>query len=360
MVRFVIVGIGAIAAHFARSLAEIPSAKLVAGSCRGEEKGKAFAGKWGCEWFGDTERMLDQTKPDVAIICTPSGQHLEPALAAIARGVNVLCEKPLDVTVARVRQMIDAAKRAGVLLGGIFPQRFNPVNVLVRDAARDGRFGNLAIISASVPWWREDIYYAPGRWQGKVALDGGGALMNQATHTVDLMQWFAAATMPEIAPEQNPVVEVFARTAKRGHDEKLIEIEDTAVVTMQFRNGAFGQLLAATSMYPGSRRRYLVAGRDGTAEVVEDELAKFEFRQQRAGDEATLAQFANPTKHAGGSSDPMAFDYTPHKRNIEDYLAALAGGKQPLLSGEESLKAVQIVEACYESAKRNAPVSLSS
>lgn len=358
--RIALIGIGAIAELIARAIAEIPSATLVAGSCRTEAKGRKFADQFKCEWFDSTERMLDQTKPEVAIVCTPSGAHLEPVLAAASRGIHLLCEKPLEITTARVRQMIDACDRAGVKLGGIFPQRFNAVNVAMRDTAAAGRFGNLAVIHAAVPWWRDDAYYAPSRWQGKAALDGGGALMNQAIHTIDLMQWFAAATMPQLARDANPVAEVFAYTAKRGHDEKLIEVEDTAAVTLRFRNGAIGQILAATSMYPGHRRRYQIAGRDGSVEVVEDQLVYFDFRNPSPDDDAIRQRFGAPTKHQGGSSNPMAIDFRPHQRNIENFLTSLEGKTEPLLTGRESLKAVAIIEACYESARTGKPVSIPS
>lgn len=356
--RIAIIGVGAIAEIIARGLGEISAAKLVAASCRTQSKGEQFIEKFGGAWFADSERMLDEARPDVAIICTPSGAHLEPALACAKRGVHVLCEKPIEITVARVRLMIEAFDRANLKLGGLFPQRFNPVNALVRDAASGGRFGNLSAIVATVPWWRDDAYYAPGRWQGRLALDGGGALMNQATHTVDLMQWFAAATMPELGADENPVEEVSAYTAKRGHDPKLIEGEDTAVVIMRFRNGALGQILAATSMHPGRPRRYTVSGRDGTAEVFEDELVHWSFREASPDDEGIRNQFARPTTHGGGASNPMAIDYVPHKRNIEDFLDALRGDRAPLLTGRESLKAVQIVEAAYESARSGRAVKL--
>ncbi len=358
MFRVVIIGVGAIANVIARALSEIHTAKLVGASCRTESKGQRFVERFGGHWFSSTEAMLDETRPQVAIVCTPSAAHLEGVLACTARGVHVLCEKPMEITAARVQQMIDAADKAGVALGGIFPQRFNPVNVAIHDAALAGRFGNLAAINASVPWWRDDAYYAPTRWQGKLALDGGGALMNQAIHTIDFLQWIAAATMPRLAADENPVAEVFARTAKRGHDPNLIEAEDTAVVSIRFKNGALGQLLAATSMYPGNRRRYQLAGRDGSAEVIEDQLIAFNFRKECAEDEAIRRRFATSTQHAGGSSDPMGIDYRPHQRNIADFMEALASHRPPLLTGRESLKAVQIIEACYESAKRNAPVSL--
>src|SRR5207237_2099306 len=131
----------------------------------------------------------------------------------------------------------------GVTLGGIFPQRFNPVVRAIHAAASAGRFGNLALVNATVPWWREDAYYGPGRWQGSLALDGGGALINQAIHYVDLAQWIAAAAMKDLAPNENPVEEVFAYTAKRSHDPKQVEVEDTAVAVLRFRHGAVGPFL---------------------------------------------------------------------------------------------------------------------
>jgi predicted dehydrogenase len=359
MFRVAIIGAGAIAGVIARALSEIPSAKLVAASSRTETTGRAFASRWNCDWFSDTAAMLDAARPQVAIVSTPSGAHREAAQAATSRGIHVLCEKPIEITTARTQQMIDAADRAGVLLGGIFPQRFNPVNLAILAAAAAGRFGNLAVINASVPWWRDDAYYAPTRWQGKLALDGGGALMNQAIHTLDLMQWFASAAASGGTIDDNPVAEVFARIGVLGHDPQLIEAEDTAIVSLKFKSGAVGQLLAATSMYPGRRRSYQLAGRDGSADVVEDELTQFDFRIPQADDDAIRKRFAQPTKHAGGSSDPLAIDFRPHQRNIEDFLRAIEEHRQPHLTGRESLKAVQIIEACYESAKKNQPVRLS-
>jgi predicted dehydrogenase len=349
--RVVIIGVGAIAELIATALREIPQAGLVAGSCRTEAKGKKFAKDFSCAWYGDTDAMLEKEKPDVAIVATPSGAHLEPALACAARKIHVVCEKPLEVTRARVRQVIEATACAGVRLGAIFPQRFNPVNVAIRDAAAAGRFGNLAVIHAAVPWWRDDAYYAPNRWQGKAALDGGGALMNQAIHTVDIMQWLAAATMPELRPDENPVAEVFAVTAKRGHDERLIEVEDTASVILKFRNGAVGQLLAATSMYPGVPRRLQISGRDGFAEVFEDQLTTFQFRTEHEKDAATLERFGKATSHGGGASSPMAMSHENHRRNLADFFAALAEDREPTLNGPEAAKAVEIINACYESAR---------
>lgn len=354
--KVVVIGVGAIANIIAQALGDLPQAKLVAGACRTESKGRQFAERFSCQWYADADTMLARERPDVAIVCTPSGAHLDAAKICAAHRVHILCEKPLEITGQRCRQMIQVADDAGIRLGGIFPQRFNPVNRLLYDTARAGRFGNLSMVAGAVPWWRDDAYYAGNRWQGKYALDGGGALMNQSVHTVDLVQWIAGATMPGLRPDQNPVVEVFAYTAKRGHDPSLIEVEDTAVVSLRFASGALGQLYGTTSMWPGSLRRLQVGGRDGTAEAIEDELTIFRFREQRPEDERTLAEFHKHTAHAGGSSDPMALDYRHHMRNIADFLDALAANRPPVLTGVEATKSVDIVEACYESARTGRPV----
>jgi predicted dehydrogenase len=272
--------------------------------------------------------------------------------------VHVLCEKPLEVTTARVKRMIDTCRDAGVVLGGIFPMRFNPAMIAVHAAAREGRFGQLATVGVTLPWWRDDAYYGAGRWQGTAALDGGGALMNQASHSIDLMQWLAAATMPNLAPDQNPVEEVYAYTAKRGHDPKRLEVEDAGVVALRFRGGALGQILASTAMWPGSLRRLVIGGRDGTAEVIEDELTTFRVRQERPDDAMMRDKLATKTKHQGGAGEALAFSHLNHQRNIADFLAALDENRDPLVTGLEATKALAIIEACYESARTGRAVSI--
>jgi predicted dehydrogenase len=346
-----IIGIGAIARMHARALGDIPGVTLVAACCRTEEKGRAFAAEFDCQWFGDAAAMIAATKPDFVTVATPSGAHLDAALAAAQAGVHVICEKPLEITLERIDHMLDAAARARITLGAIFPQRFNPVIRTVHDAAAAGRFGSLAVAASYVPWWRDDAYYGPGRWQGKKALDGGGALMNQAIHGVDALQWIAGATMPGLAADENPVADVLALTAVRGHDAARLEVEDTCVAVLRFKNGALGQLLAATSLYPGQLRRFLFGGRDGTAEILEEQLVAWRFREERPDDAATRARFGGTSGTSGGAADPMAIDYSCHTRNFTDFVRAIEAGKQPGLDGREGRKAVAIIEACYESAR---------
>lgn len=360
--RIGIIGIGAIAGMHARAISDIDNATLVGGCCRTEEKGRKFCDEHGGDWYPDYEQLLDQAKPDVVTICTPSGAHLEPVKACAQRGIHVICEKPLEISTARVDEMIAAAKAGGITLGGIFPQRFNPVMRTLQEAAAAGRFGNLATVNSYVPWWRDDEYYAPSRWQGTLALDGGGAMMNQSIHGVDMLQWIAGSAIKasgyDLADNENPVEQIFAFTATRGHDEDLIEVEDTAVAVVKFRGGALGQLLGTTSMYPGALRRFQIGGRDGTAKTTEDELTAFKFREEREGDQAIRDRFAAETKSGGGASDPMAIDYANHTRNIKAILDAIDGKAELELDGHESRKAVAIIEALYQSAKTGKVVTL--
>ena len=349
--RAAIIGIGGIARLHAKALADIPGIELVAACCRTEEKGKAFATEFGCTWHADAAKMLRREKPDFVTVATPSGAHLEAVMAAVRRGVHVICEKPLEITLKRIDRMIAAAGKAGITLGAIFPQRFNPVVRTVHDAAAAGRFGPLAIAASYVPWWRDDAYYGAGRWQGTKALDGGGALMNQSIHGVDALQWIVGATMPGLPAGENPVESVMALTAIRAHDAERLEVEDTCVAVLRFKNGALGQLLAATSLYPGQLRRFLFGGRDGTAEIQEEQLVTWRFRGEAVGDESTRAAFGGASGTSGGAADPMAINYSCHTRNFEDFIAALNAGRPPALDGLEGRKAVAIVEACYRSAR---------
>jgi predicted dehydrogenase len=302
--------------------------------------------------------MLRREKPDFVTVATPSGAHLPAVLAAARRGVHVICEKPLEISLKRIDRMIAACDKAGVTLGAIFPQRFNPVVRTVQDAAAAGRFGSIAVAASYVPWWRDDAYYGPGRWQGTKALDGGGALMNQSIHGVDALQWIVGATMPGLAADENPVESVVALTAVRSHDPARLEVEDTCVAILRFRNGAIGQLLAATSLYPGQMRRFLFGGRDGTAEILEEQLVTWQFRTATAADDAVRARLGAASSTSGGAADPMAINYACHTRNFEEFLGAVRDGRRPPLDGTEGRKAVAIIEACYRSARTGRPAKV--
>lgn len=355
--RIAIIGVGGIATMHANAIKDLPNAELVAGSCRTKEKGEKFAADFDCKWYGDYLEMLDAEKPDVACIATPSGFHLEPVKACAQRGIQVICEKPLEITTDRVDQMGKIASDAGILLGGIFPSRFSALNNVVRDAVAEGRFGQISLGATYVPWWRDDAYYSPDRWQGTAALDGGGALINQSIHGIDALQWIMGAAIKNLDPADNPVEEAFAYTGRLGHPQDMIEVEDTAVACLRFKNGALGQILGATSMYPGSNRRMLIAGRDGTAQVEEDFLINFDFREARDEDAELKKKFGAPTETGGtGASDPLAIGHDGHTRNIGALLTAMDTGNPMPIDVTQARKAVAIIEAIYESAATGKPV----
>ena len=353
--RFGILGAGAVAGLHARAIRDLDDAILVAASRRTESKGRAFAEQHDCTWHPNPGTLLDDKAPDVVTIATPSGAHLSPALAALKRGVHVLCEKPLEVTTDRVDRMIETARVHNVKLGGIFQRRYGEAAEVLHEAALNGRFGALAAATASVPWWREDTYYN-GTWKGTRELDGGGALMNQSIHAVDAIQWIAGAAM-DLEARVNPVAEVYAHTALRGHDPAQVEVEDTAVAVLKFRNGPLGHLLGTTAAYPGSERRLRVAGRDGTAEVLGERLVQWQFRHEQPQDRPLRDALGNSSGD-GGASDPMAIDYALHKRNLRAFLDWVDRDADFGLDAPEARKAVEVIEAIYASAEQGAPISL--
>jgi len=349
--RIALAGAGNAAQMHAGAIEDL-DAELVAVSSRTAESAEAFADEHDCDAYTDVAAMLDRAAPGVLNVCTPSGAHLEPALTAVDHGVDVFCDKPLEITTDRIDRMTAATEEAGVRLGGMFQQRFNPVLQTVHEAAADGRFGRLAVANVIVPWWREDDYYR-GSWKGTRELDGGGALMNQSIHGIDAIQWLAGAAA---GTDGNPVAEVRAYTDTLAHDPEDVEVEDTAVAAVRYESGALGQVLGATSMYPGSLRRLQLGGGDGTATVEEDELVTFQFREERESDAEARERFG-PGDTSGGAADPMDVDLSNHRRNIRAYLEARADDEPFALDAREARKAVAIIEAIYEAAETGEPVS---
>ncbi len=352
-----IVGTGGIAGFHALAIRNLPNARLVAVCGRDDGRTSAFAETHQAKPFTVLSRALDELKPDVLCVTTPSGAHLEPVLAAAERGIHVICEKPLEITPERIQQMIHTCQASNVILGAIFQMRMSPLMQEVYQAAKAGRFGDRPTINFYVPWWRDDDYYAPNRWQGTLALDGGGALMNQSIHGVDMVQWLAGAAD---TVDGNPVEEVFAYTAQNAHSSDLIEVEDTAILNLRFRTGGLGQILAATSMYPGSLRRLQMAGRDGMVEILEDQVLTWSFRSETEHDTLIREHYAQETTHGGGAADPLAMEVVNHQLNIATVLDAIEKKSPLLLNGQEASKAVDIIFAAYRSAKTRCPVRLSS
>jgi predicted dehydrogenase len=342
---FGIVGCGMIANFHARALDDVRGARLV--GCFDAVPGAAqrLAERTGCRAYLNLGEMLADRRIGAVTICTPSGAHLEPAVAAARAGKHVIVEKPLEITLKRCDKIIDECRRQGVVLATIFPSRFHQSAQLVKRAADAGRFGQLAIADAYVKWFRTQEYYDSGAWRGTWKLDGGGALMNQAIHNVDLLAWLAG-----------PVTSVSAHTATVAHQR--IAVEDVAVATLEFANGALGSLEATTAAYPGYLKRIELYGSGGSAVLEEEDIKVWEFAKRLPQDAAIRKRMAGRTKTGGGAADPTAIGHHGHAALFKDVLDAIRSGRQPLVDGLEGRKSVEIILAVYKSAEIGKRVSL--
>ncbi len=334
--KFGIVGAGLIADFHARALAELHNAQ-VAGFCdAGSGRAAKLAQKYNARAFADFHAMAQSPDVDILSIATPSGLHAEPAIAAANAGKHAIVEKPLEITLQRIDMMIDAHQESGTLLGGIFQNRFDDCVKPLREAIDCGRFGTITFAGVFVPWWRPDDYYKDS-WHGTWKLDGGGALMNQSIHMIDML----ASLMP-------PIESVTAFAAHPGHPH--IEAEDTAVAALRFSNGALGLIYGTTASYPGRPKRLEITGTKGAVIYLENSFALWQFADERSDDAHIRARFG-PSLKKGGASDPGAIDYENHKRNFAAFLKALETGGDFEVSAKEARKSVEIVLAAYQSAK---------
>lgn len=341
-----VIGAGNIAAAHIDAITRTPEAHLVGIASRTPAKAHALAGRHGVRAFDSVAMAVADPETDIVAVCTPSGAHLDPALLAIAAGKHVVIEKPLEVTTARAVQIIEAAERAGVALATIFMSRFADANVFVKRAVAEGQLGPLIQGNAFVPWYRDQAYYDSGAWRGTKLMDGGGALMNQAIHQVDLLLWVLG-----------PVEEVFAYAGTLAHER--IEVEDTLVASLRFKNGALGQLSAATSLWPGRPKVLQVFGEHGFASVEDDVLV--DWRTRSGGDAERTSVIASYGGAAtGGSSDPMAISFENHRRQYHDFFEALDEGRPPAIDGREGLRSLQLIEAVYRSAAERQPVKVAA
>ena len=281
--------------------------------------------------------LLDQTPLDIVCIGTPSGVHADEIALAASRGCHVLCEKPLDVTVERVDTAIAAVERAGVSLGIFFQDRCTPAFREAREAIAAGRLGRILLVDARVKWYRAPEYYRTAAWRGTPSLDGGGALMNQGIHTVDLLLYLLG-----------DVTEVQARAATVLHE---INVEDTLVASMAFASGAVGTLQATTAAWPGYPRRIEITGTEGTLIIEHDRIAGWDLKSGHH-DGAALT---SATKSA---STAVVADATPHRRVVEDFVAAIQDKRRPACDGREGRRSVALAEALYESARTGSLVTV--
>lgn len=338
--RFGIIGCGVIGHIHAEAIATLPDAQLVAVVDTVLKPTQELMDEFHVTHYGNLQEMLAREHLDVVDVCTPSGMHGEHACQVMRAGVNVIAEKPMEVSRAAIEEMLRVQQETGVKLAVISQHRFDPDTIKVHDLVEAQAFGQLVQGNALIPWWRSQAYYDSGAWRGTWKLDGGGVLMNQSIHCIDLLQWL-----------MGPVKSVCAYTDTLVH---RMETEDVAVAILRFANGALGTIAATTGAYPGTGTRIELHGDKGSAVIEDDRLSYLRLaqddREQRA-----------PTAPAGPSAaqNPAALAIRSHALQIEDMIRAIRENGAPLVDGYAARHPVEIILGIYESARTHQEVTLS-
>ena len=313
-IGFGIIGLGMIAEFHVKAIENIPGAKFVGGYNRTFEKAKAFCAACGGTPFATAEDLFADPAIDIVVIATPSGMHLDYAVQAAEAGKHIIVEKPLEVTTARCDRILSAAAKNIVRVCTIFPSRFHASSQLIKRVIEQGRLGRIVLADAQIKWYRSQAYYDSGAWRGTWEYDGGGALMNQGIHAIDLLQWF-----------MGDVTEVSGYTATLAHER--IEVEDTAVATLKFANGALGVIEGTTGAYPGFLKRLEICGSKGSVVMEEESITHWQFAEELPEDQEIRDRLLHNTQTGGGSADPRAISFEGHRLQF----SAFAGDLQALL-----------------------------
>jgi predicted dehydrogenase len=295
-------------------------------------------------------QVLVDPEIDAVTICTPSGTHADLGIAALEAGKHVVVEKPMDADLTQARRLRDAATRTGRTLAVISQHRFDPATRTAAAVVAAGGLGRMTLVEASVPWWRPQSYYDADAWRGTRAGDGGGALINQAIHTVDLMLALAG-----------PVTRVQAVAATLAHD---IEVEDVVCATLTFTDGAIGTLSASTAVRPGRPARLALHG-DGGVLVIEGDAIVLDERAD-GGHGAVTPPTVDALRVAGAGSTAVAPEAAravaqwgrSHAEQLADLVAAIREGRAPEVDAEQGLRALALVDAVYRAARTGVAVDL--
>ena len=341
-VCFGLAGLGMGGETHARQLLEIDDAVLLAAYGRNEEKAKAFADKFGVpRIYTDFEEMLEDREVDVVNILTPNGLHRDFAIKAANAGKHVVVEKPLEINLARAQEIIAACRNNDVRLGVIFQMRFGHAAQRLKQAIEAGKLGRILIVDVLDKEYRPPEYYSRDYWRGTRELEGGGCLLTQSIHVIDLMQWLAG-----------PVRAVFAKTRTALHD---IEVEDTATAVITYESGAVGVFQSSTAAYPAFKARVEVHGTGGSA-IINGEWDEIYFWNLK--DEKETIDAPSGFKFTD-ESDPRLMPETRHRIELQDIIDAIKDGREPQVTGNEGLKSLAIAEAIYESSRTSKEVAIS-
>jgi UDP-N-acetyl-2-amino-2-deoxyglucuronate dehydrogenase len=330
-----LIGGGNITETHARAARAIPGVAIGAIYGTNQEKVDRLCREHGGRAYQDFESFLAHRPMDLVMIGSPSGCHAGQGIAAAQRSLHVLTEKPIDITTKRADALIEAARQSKVKLGVIFQDRTKPDIRKLKEWIDQGILGKPLVVEARVKWIRPPEYYADSKWRGALSLDGGGALMNQGVHTVDLLLWLLG-----------DAVRVRARTATLLH---RIEAEDTAVAILEFAGGALCNLLATTAAYPGYPRRLEISGTQGTVILEHDRIVAAHLREAPPG--ALEDGFGDSN---ASTSSAVVSDVRGHRAVLEDFLRAIEQDTNPACDGQEGRRSVALIEEIYRSARENA------
>jgi UDP-N-acetyl-2-amino-2-deoxyglucuronate dehydrogenase len=322
-----LIGGGNISETHARAASEIPGVSIAAVYGTNAEKVERLSAQYGAASYSNFEKFLAHRPMELVAIGSPSGLHAEQGIAAARKGLHVLTEKPLDINTGRADELIASTERAHVKLGVFFQDRFKTDLIRLKEYLAGGILGKLILVDARVKWFRPQAYYGDSKWRGTLRLDGGGALINQAIHTVDFLLWVCGDVS---------AVQAVRRTALHK-----IEAEDTLVALLEFKNGAIGSFQAATSAFPGYPRRVELTGSEGTIIIEHDRLLSADLRKSPKD-----FQSSGNDQNASASSATVS-DVRGHKAALEDFIQAIETNGTPRCSGIEGRKSVALVEAIY-------------
>ena len=354
-VKTAIIGCGKVSDLHAAALTITPEAQFVAVYSRSPEKAQRFATKYGVQGFSDIQEMITSAGVEAVIICTPHPAHRHAAVMAAEAGAHVLVEKPLAATLQDCDAMLAAARKAGVKIGTVCQRRFYAPVQRLRRAIDAGKIGTPALGTVLMLGWRDQNYYASDPWRGRWQAEGGGVLVNQAPHQLDLLQWF-----------MGPITELFGVWSNINHP--YIEVEDSAVAIVRFASGALGNIVVSNSQKPGIYGKVHVHGQNGASVGVQtDGGAMFVAGMSSileppvndlwtvAGEEHMLGQWQAEDSALFNALANPAIHY--FQLQISDFLRAIVDDRAPLISGEDGRKTVEIFTAIYRSQKTKGPVT---
>ncbi len=337
--RFGIIGIGNIAPFHALAAKAVPGGQLVAVATRTETKARKFQAEYGAQaYYTDYRRLLERPDIDVVTICTPHFLHEPMTLEAAAAGKHVLVEKPMAITVEEADRMIAACQKAGVKLGVVFQSRFDPLARKLKKALDEGRLGKPLLASMTMKWYRTDEYYLSGEWRGTWAQEGGGALINQAIHGIDLLRWMAG-----------PVKAINGCIATLAHD---IEVEDVAFAVLEYESGAMGMIEGTTVAYPGFAERLEFSGTEGSV-IYDKGNGKLHWYLKELVEERV-----DEIKTSSGAARPMDISAEGHVKVFRDFAEAIREDRKPLVDGHEGRHSLEIIQAIYRSARERRTIEL--